>query len=61
MKLNASSLSRVRHVLSAILIVAGAWLSTMTGDLLAGSLLVVLGVFIEMAAISLGQQDSTKQ
>jgi hypothetical protein len=57
------NLRRIRNALSAGLIVTGTFLITMTRDALAGILFIVLGVFVEMAAvtIALSEQDSRKR
>jgi hypothetical protein len=62
MKLKIPNLKNIRQVLSAMLVVAGASLITMTREALAGTLFIVLGVFVEMAAvtITLSEQDTKK-
>jgi hypothetical protein len=62
MKLKIPNLMNIRQALSAMLVVAGASLITMTSEALAGTLFIVLGVFVEMAAITitLSEQDSRK-
>jgi hypothetical protein len=63
MKLKMPDLRKVRHVISAALILTGGFLATLTRDALAGILFIVLGVFVETAAvtIAISQQESKKQ
>lgn len=57
------NLSNIRHALSVALIVTGLSLLAMGGEKLGSFLLMDLGLFIELAAITLAinEQDSKKQ